>query len=355
MRLRKPRKALFAAAAVAGGVLVSCLALLALDVHLHHKFERGVLFNVWGYRGPVVGRKQPNEYRVAIFGGSTAFGFGVKWEESMPALLDQKLAARGAPIHVINLAYNGEGAYSFTFTMADYAYLNYDMVLFYEGYNDLFGDPDRPRHAVFRHESPVFRLTGYLPIFPIVAREKASVMLYGDTRAVYRDAHHAATVFRPGLATRTKAGILTAAASVGDSLERQLERVLSETAPPAQVSDGSTCSGTWAAYCRLLFVAVSDARARGKQVLVVTQPYLLGPAIRAAHEAQQRGVSEMLERRFDGDDSVRYLNLGDIVDVGDPELSFDRMHLTRLGNERVADALVHPVLELAASATHRVN
>src|SRR4051812_23732137 len=162
---RGTRRLKFAVAAVLAGVLLPASGLLSLDIYAHHRFERGVLVNVWGYRGPVIGRKQPGEYRVAVFGGSAAFGFGVKWEESMPALLEAKLASVRPPIRVVNLAFNGEGAYSFPFTMDDYAYLDYDMVLVYEGYNDLFGDPSSPQHQVFRHESSLFRLTGYLPIF----------------------------------------------------------------------------------------------------------------------------------------------------------------------------------------------
>jgi hypothetical protein len=37
-----------------------------------------------------------------------------------------------------------------------------------------------------------------------------------------------------------------------------------------------------------------------------------------------------------------------VVDLADPHLSFDRMHLTPAGNARMAAALVAPVLEMAA-------
>ena len=48
--------------------------LLAADVYLHWRVQNAGAVNVWGYRGPVVGRKQPNEIRVVVLGGSTAFG-----------------------------------------------------------------------------------------------------------------------------------------------------------------------------------------------------------------------------------------------------------------------------------------
>ncbi len=178
------RRLLFAGAAGLLSLMMALAAFLVVDVGVHRRYERGVLVNVWGYRGPVAGRKRPGEYRVAVLGGSSAFGYGVKWVDSMPAILEQKLGRPPGAFRVVNLAYNNEGAHSFTFTLKDYAYLDYDLVCLYEGYNDLGGD-DSPNPSVFRHDSPVFVLTGYLPIFPLVFREKASVMVYGDTRDVY--------------------------------------------------------------------------------------------------------------------------------------------------------------------------
>jgi lysophospholipase L1-like esterase len=80
--------------------------------------------------------------------------------------------------------------------------------------------------------------------------------------------------------------------------------------------------------------------------MVVTQPWLA--ALHARHVDQQHELAGMLQRRFANDRRVRYVNLGEVVDVEDPRLSFDRMHLTAAGNARMAAALVAPVLEMAA-------
>lgn len=111
--------------------------LFGLDLYLHHK--HGV--NLWGYRGPVAGRKQSGEKRVAVLGGSTTWGFGLQAGQSFPAQLQQRLAERPplggvTSIKLLNLAENSEGAYSFKYTLNDYAYLDYDVVLLYSGYND---------------------------------------------------------------------------------------------------------------------------------------------------------------------------------------------------------------------------
>ena len=344
--MKVSRRWLFVCAAATFGIVGTLGAFLTADVYVHHRFERGVLYNMWGYRGPTVGGKKRGEYRIAVLGGSAAYGFGVRWDESMPALLEARLHNL-APSLVVNLAYNTQGAYAFVPTMDDYAYLKYDAVVLYESYNDLLSDPTAPTRSVFRRESPVFRLTGYLPIFPIVAREKASVLVYGDTREVYARAQHAQTVFSPGLARQTTAQILRSAATVGESLERQFEHVATHASTPAASADAvSGCHGTWAAYCRLVYDAIRIARSRQVQVLVATPPYLLGEALHAAHVGQQREMAEMIDRNFGSDRDVLYVNLGQSVDLSDPAMSFDRMHLTAEGNARIAAALTEPVIRL---------
>ena len=347
-RLARRRRRVFAAVAMALALLMTFSGLLATDIHLHKKYEKSGGFNIWGYRGPAVGRKQPGEYRIVMLGGSTAYGYGVEWNEAIPALLEQRLGHRdGGPYTVANLGYNNEGAYSFAFTLKDYDRLQYDLACLYEGYNDMMGDPRGPNLSVFRHDSPVFRVTGYLPIFPIIFKEKAAAMLSGDTQAIDRRSSNQ-TVFRPGLATKATAEVLATAGEVSESLERQLGRVIAES--PRQIADaGSTgCKSPWAEYCHSMSDAIEFALGRNRQVIVVSQPYEIGAFLRARHMDQQHELQGMLQRRFSGDRRVRYVSLGEAVDLADPRLSFDRMHLTAAGNARIAEELVAPVLDKAA-------
>ena len=342
------RRIVFAVIAVTLATLIPFAGMLAVDVYLHGKFQKTAGYNVWGYRGPLVGKKRPSEYRVAMFGGSAAYGYGVGWEDAIPAQLERDAAAPtplSPPIRVVNLGYNNEGVYSFVYTLRDYLWLDYDLAVFYEGYNDMGGDPNGPNVRVFRHESPVYRLTGYLPIFPIIFKEKAAVMLTGSSASLYRNDNR--TVFRPGVTTRSAAEALTFAAEVGQSLERQLGRVTAEPSKKITDVESTGCRYPWQEYCRSMLIAVEFALAHGKQVLVVGQPHPLG-ALRDRHLDQQTEMAAMLRRRFAGDRRVRYLDLGDLVDLSDPERSFDRMHLTAPGNAIVATALVEPVRAMAA-------
>jgi len=344
------RRLMFAAAAAAIAFVLAFCALLAVDVYLHSKYERSAGFNVWGYRGSAVGRKRPGEYRIVMLGGSSAYGYGVTWDLAIPARLERDLQGRGAAgrtFRVVNLGYNNEGAYSFTFTMKDYDYLRYDLVCLYEGYNDLMADERRPNVQVFRHDSPIFRLTGYLPIFPIIFKEKAAAMLAGgDPGALYRA--ETKTVFRPGLAARAAASVLSATGDAGQAVERQLDRVSAES--PHRVGDvsGTGCRPPWGQYCRAVADAIDLARARGRDVLFVTQPYeRIDEASHARHVDQQREAMAMIERRYGADPHVAAVNLGEAIDLRDAALSFDGMHLTAEGNARIAARLVEPVLAMA--------
>ena len=164
----KRRRVLFAVAAIVLATTAGLAALVGVDVYLHGRYEKSAGFNVWGYRGRPVGKKTAGEYRIVVLGGSSAYGYGVSADDAMPAVLQRLLRerARSPLFTVVNLGYNNEGAFSFRTTLEDYQWLGYDLVVLYEGYNDM--SPVRPNLQVFRHESPMFRLTGYMPIFPII-------------------------------------------------------------------------------------------------------------------------------------------------------------------------------------------
>ncbi len=356
--MTRRKRIAFACLAVALSMVLTLIVVLSADLYLHRRAERSAGLNRWGYRGPVVGRKPPGEMRVVMLGGSTVFGYGGPWHEAIPALLERFLNERTAPppVRVVNLGFNNEGAFAFLPTLQDFAYLDYDIVCLYEGYNDLPGD-EGPNTAVFRHESPIFRLTGYFPILPGVLREKAmSLRTGGDIDAAYaaeRNEPGATIVFRPNAARRTSAAALDAASAVGNSLGRQLDRIAgrAKAAPPATNESG--CARPWVAYCDAVYRAVKYARAEGVRVMVVAQPRVIDAKARIKHDGQQRELAGMLTRHFGHDHGTAYVDLRDAVDLTDRNLSFDEMHLGLDGNVVIAKALVDPVLELSRRAASR--
>src|SRR5262249_60952161 len=76
-----------------------------------------------------------------------------------------------------------------------------------------------PNYLLWRRQSPVFRWTGYMPVLPLVFREKAMALRAGgDLDAAYRGR----AVFKPGLGRRAGAAALESAAAIADTVGRQL-------------------------------------------------------------------------------------------------------------------------------------
>ena len=343
-RLTANRRWLFAVATVLLAVVVPAGGVLLVDVYLHHRVENLGAVNVWGYRGPTIGAKRSGETRVVVLGGSTAFGYGLPWNEAFPYYLEEMLRAHAAPGHtvrVVNLGAPGQGVYGFRFDLADYAYLQYDVAIFYEGYNDLGSSDlpaavpprDRENRFLWRRQSPVFALTGYFPVLPLVFREKAMALRAGgDLDGAYRGR----VLFKPGLARRATAAAIGQAAAVADAVGRSLGRL---TPLPASDSGQPVDTIAWRPYTTAVLDAVREALARGSKVIVVTQPYASD-----THRAQQAALAAALTGAFAAESAVRYVNLGVVVDLRDPDVAYDGLHLTAAANRVVAAHLVQPVL-----------
>ena len=336
--MTRKRKIVFVILSVVLSFIGATAGLLALDLYVHAKFADYAGTNIWGYRGPVVGTKQTGEHRIVVVGGSTAFGYGVTPTEAFPAVLEELLNQgrdlTDGKVSVVNLGYNNEGAHSFRFTLKDYEYLDYDAVLFYSGYNNL----SDLNMSVFRHNSPVFRLTGYLPLLPVVMREKALSLRHGGDVNAADLAEK--TVFKLNFVDRAAATALETATSISDSLERQLTERLPESVFTDLGQMAPSCSH-WRKYCGEMAEAVKFVLDRDKLALVVTQPYRS-----ERHRQQQTLLSAFLREQFRGAPKLHFANLGPTLNLFDPEQTWDSMHLTPSGNRQLAQHLVERVRAL---------
>jgi hypothetical protein len=342
--MTRRRKAVFAAAAVMVSVTLTSAVVLAADLYVHHRAENSAGLNRWGYRGPVVPRKQAGEVRIVMVGGSTVFGYGGPWHEAAPAFLEQDLrqARPGTPITVVNLGYNNEGAFAALPTLEDYRYLDYDIVILYEGYNDRAGDVVS-NTQVYRRQSIIFRMTGYSPILPLVLKEKAMLLRTGGQPK--GDATDGKAVFRPSLAARASATALESADAVGQMLDRQLGGLAQAPAgPPIQ---GADCAPPWSRYCESVMRAAAYARSLDAKVLVVAPPIYPDPRFETTEGVQHASVAAALQKRFGDDAGVRYLDLTRAIDLSDRNYSFDSMHLGRDGNLLLAQLMRTAVEQLA--------
>jgi hypothetical protein len=337
IKLSPLKRAVFALVALTGSFVLILMAMLAADLYAHHRVERSAGLNRHGYRGAVVGRKQPGETRIVMLGGSTVFGFDSEVEDTLPARIEDGLAASDPRIRVVNLGFNGEGAAAFVPTLDSYAFLDYDIVLLYEGYNDIIGDAG-PNLGQKRHASPAFRAFGYFPILPLVLREKAAFLKSGTATA-------SQPTFKPGLANRTSASALERTSDFADALGRQLGRIVD----PVEIAThtGSGCAPPWSQYCGAVSSGVRAALARGAAVLVIGQPRLPGRE-GERHASQQKALAEMMAREFAGDARVRYLDIWDAANLNDSSVTGDGLHLLRDANIAVAARLVEPVRQMVA-------
>jgi lysophospholipase L1-like esterase len=354
--LTRRKKIIFSLVTMVLAFIATGVLFLIADLVLHKRAEKSAGLNRYGYRGPVIGRKQSNELRVAMLGGSTVFGYGVAWNESIPAFLEPKLQAQlGRPATVVNLGYNNEGAYSFQPNLEDFAYLDYDVIVLYEGYNDLPGD-EGPNRSVYRRSSAIFRTFGYFPILPLYLEEKARSWQFGDLNAAYdesrrKDGEKSQVVFQPGLAKRTGAAALQAISSITTALDGQLEG--NGAVPPViKESDSTTgCTTPYVTYCESVAAAVRYGLAHGQGVVVGSQPRAMGEGLaHERHTRQQAMLAAMMERNFGREPRVAWADFSTLVDLTSIDATFDGMHLKPAANAAVAEALVEPVKKVAAAA-----
>ena len=328
----KAKYALFCVLTASLSLLFFFAILLSLDLYYHKKFLMSAGLNYKGYRGEVLGRKEKNEIRIAVLGGSSVFGYGVRYFEALPAQLEKDLQAysdaRGTnkKIKVINLAYNNEGAYAFYYNLKDFSALDYDYVLIYAGYNDLGGG----NVTVYRHKNPIFRIFGYMPIIPMLAREKIMVIQSGgQLEKAYLGQK---IVFKPNTKDRIKVAILNNFLGVYNNLEEnvgKLKKMKNLDFDPERLKKDPF---SW--YVHFMKKSIDYAMENKKKVIVITQPY-----INKAHIIEQDAMRAMLDKEYSGNPNLLYVNLGESISLKDETLSFDNMHLTVKGCKTMANII----------------
>lgn len=272
--------------AIVSTVALAFGLLWAADIFVHRRGESGAGVNIWGYRGPVLRQKAPNEIRVVVLGGSTAFGRELTG--SMLLYLQDYLnneRLRGdaafrsiAPITVVNLASPYDHVAAFEGTLGDYAWLHGDVACFYIGHDDPAPSADAARSG-WRRQSGIFRRFGYLPVLPsFLWRRSAAVV----------DVHE-------------------------------------------DIDD----------YVAALDRAIESALAGGRRVIVATHPFI------TREEAwRQDIVATRLRQRFARDRRGSYLDLRRTVSLDDPKLVEDGIQPTELGNGVIAESLSQSLFRL---------
>jgi hypothetical protein len=293
-----------------GALVVELVALaafftVALDVRAHARVERLGGVNVWGYRGPVMRTRQPGEIRIAVVGGSLAFGWGVAASETVAPSI-RRLAAlaldvRGGPaivVTAVNLGAMGMPWQEYKTQIARFAYLQPDVLCVYLDTDERPGGGRLPVA-----DSGVTALTGYVPMLPLVLQEKAARLGVGG-----------AVVAQTGRALGTVDRLLYRLLSVGPAAaNRPLDEVIG---------------------------AVSAGLTAAPGVVVVLPPFSpLDPVARD-------GLVERIRARYAGEMRVRVVDLENVPALADDGLRLDGHNFSVAGHERVAEEVAPSVLDL---------
>ena len=299
LRRHFPLGAFLRATGVVALTLIVCVgATVTVDQYLHVKFDEAAGLNYRGYRGKIVGDKQPSEYRIGIFGGSVAMGYGVAPDQSAAAHLERQLSQVTPTRHtVVNLAATGgASAAFFADNYRQFNYLQLDSVVFL-WYEAESGDIEQLAPSE-RSSDPIFRHLNYWFILKVVMWEKYFLLRYGDIAYGYKN----------------------------DPIQRWAVNVFAPNRLPLREAGGG------AATAYKLADLVRDLLDDGREVYFLLYPFKNDPGYHVAFQMY-------MDDRF-GDD-VPVIDLYPVFDDGSWDNYFlDGLHLTSRGNARVAEALL---------------
>jgi lysophospholipase L1-like esterase len=300
---------------VVGTLVVLVGGLFGVDQYLHAKHDAYETPNWQGYRGPILEAKAPGEVRVAIVGESAAYGYKLNTEYSLAPQLERKLQAalNPVPVSVVNLAANGDSSPCYAPTLAHYDWLQPDVVLIDAGYNDNPKVLGRSVSTCYRQRNSIFALTGYWPISDLYLREKLYTIIYGSAERGYQAAGQIAPV---------------------DDDDAD------ELAPAAAENEQRAISD----FCANIDTLIQDQLGLGRRVVYMTQPYL------NRYHRQQQDALRATFVQFESNPHFSYVDLGDALDLSNPDLSFDHMHPTGDGNDVLSTKLVSPLQALVQRA-----
>jgi hypothetical protein len=313
------------------GMIVTSSLLLTADLYVHSRHS--IELNVAGYRGAILGPKRADEVRVEVLGSSTAYGYGLPTEQSVPAQLEGPLAAAlGRPVSVANLAGAGETAVCYADTLRQFEYLDADVVVLYTGDRDTDASSAlRDPATCLRRRSPIFAATGYFPVLAEIAREKYYSLRYGDVDKGYRENYSLGSRSAP-----QSIGAIPGAPGTKSS------RTVEPEARGAEIVDPVT------AFVARIDADVKTELERGRVVVVVAEPGA-DPALRARQADALKGALQ----QYVSTPGFRYVDLIDFIDLNDRALSFDRVHVTAEGARRVALALAGPLTDAFTAVVDR--
>jgi hypothetical protein len=315
-------------------VAIATMLTTALDMYAHKRVEALGGVNYWGYRGPVADRRKQNEIRVAVVGGTRAFGWGASAGALVSEIRRQIMLTtdqRGGglqPVVMINLGRLGALPDSYPAIIEHYSYLQPDYICLYD---DLGVRGAQPTEGT----SGVFALTGYAPALPLVLREKGMVWRYGDVKRGYsRD--RPPMNQEPAMSHRMAGAVLE---TVGQALGTT-DRFVAGLA-----GGGGASAGTGRdSYAEAMMAAVEVAHRHAHGVVVV-----VSPSETAEQASSLAALEPLIQTALDSAPWFRFVDLGSEPGLFDPALRVDGWNYASAGIALSAGRIAPALLSLIAT------
>lgn len=281
--------------------LIALLILLLSDLSLHSLLKEKGGYNYQGYRGDLGNTNA--ELKIACFGGSTTYGFGVPSNESWPAQLQKILSQDNLNITVFNLGTNGQGIKGIKDDLEYYDYLDYDIALIYNGYNDLY--PSSLQQYSMRKEDIIFRNFGYKPIIPDYINDKLLLNVQFKNKINFTQKNKM---------------------NLHESVQKY---IANKDSIALQIKNNKKTP--YQAYINCLDSVITTLHKKQKTTIFICPPGLL-------KIQQQKIVQEHLNKK--NFENVYYLaSVNDSINITNTSICFDGMHLNKTGNLKVASII----------------
>jgi hypothetical protein len=328
---RVSKRGLWIAGAVQA-LAFSVVGCAALDLYAHKRVQDVAGLNIHGYRGPVANQKQPREIRLAVVGGTRAFGLGSSASWTVATVVRQQvMLATDRPgreirqVVPITLAWPGALADSYAATLEYFAYLNPDYICIYDDLG-VGGAPLRDE------QSGLFARAGYWPVLPVALQEKGMAWRFGSVRAGYdRQSVPAAS---PGPIRRAAGAGLQLAGGLLSSADRLMART-----PEVHRADNPE------RYATQLMQAVDLALTRARGVVVA-----VSPAESPLQVSNAAAVLPRLEARAATATTLRLVDLARESLLLDKSQRFDEWNYGGAAIEAAAKRIAPAVIDLIAAA-----
>lgn len=323
----KKKYFLFTTIFIISSTFLLLLLLLGADLFLHKRLEKQQGYNYRGYRGKVLGSKQPGEYRIACFGASVVYGYFIKVEETWPFLLEEELRPENKNITVANLGLNVQGVYGISHDIKYYEYLNYDMAIIYDSYID--SSPSGVTKANGRGGNFIFEYFGYMPILPTYLSEKSKILKHGINKlndAYLGNVDSAKSKidrpiqFRIGMALDEMNSVFTTMNEKLIKYDKEANTMIENNEKP------------FSEYLYYLEQILNWSKERDIKIIFVG-----GHGGGGITSLKQQLVIDLINKKYSK--NVRYLNIANAIDASNRELALDGMHFSKKGNQIIANKI----------------